>query len=134
MASNYAEGDGSLAGRTVSAIDFGSMELDHTVSQDAEAIVYGGATVMAGGDVTVTATGGDPALKPANYDGVSTVTGGGFSIGLVADSNAEAIANLNSTVIAQIQNGTPEAPTRVDAGGNLFVVGHRDRAGGRHDR
>ena len=121
-ASNYAEGDGSLAGRTVSAIDFGSMELDHTVSQDAEAIVYGGATIMTGGDVTVVATGGDPALKPGNYDGISTVKGGGFSIGLIADSNAKAIANLTSTVIAQIRNGTPQAPTAVGTGGSLLVT------------
>ncbi len=119
-ASNYAEGDGTLSGKTISAIDFGSMELDHDVKQTAEAIVSGGVQIGAG-DLSVTAKGGDPALKPAGYDGISTAQGNGFSVGIIGHSNGEATANLTSTVRASILNGTMGNGTRIFTSNSTVV-------------
>jgi len=110
-ASNYAEGDGTLSGKTVSLVDFSSMELQHNVTQTAEAIVSPGVIIQGADTISVQAKGGDPALTPGGYDGVSLVQANGFSVGIIGHANGEAIANLTSTVRARILNGSVENPT-----------------------
>jgi hypothetical protein len=123
-ASSYAEGDSGLLGKSIAALSFGSMSMHHLVSQDAEAIVDGGAQLLAGedifgtGQVQVTAEAGDPASIPtwenpdgSVYNGTSTANLKGLVGALIGAPNGAAIGTLNSTARAKILDGSVANPT-----------------------